>query len=76
MALMDAVVAGSGGKEPGVPRVSMYDVREYEVGRKFPPGHKIVEVDTGDVVVFAFFFVLCDLRCNICVFCLLIVLFF
>eukprot|EP00904_Undaria_pinnatifida_P011519 jgi/Undpi1/7498/HiC_scaffold_22.g09971.m1 len=43
MALMDAVVAGSGGKEPGVPRVSMYDVREYEVGRKFPPGHKIVE---------------------------------
>lgn len=44
MALMDTVVAASGGKMSMVPKVSMYDVRKYELGRQFPPGHAIVEV--------------------------------
>lgn len=44
MALMDSVVAASGGKASSVPRVSMYDVRKFELGRQFPPGHAIVEV--------------------------------
>jgi len=44
MMLMDAVVAASSGKASGVPKVSMYDVRTYELGRQFPPGHRDVEV--------------------------------
>lgn len=44
MALMDTVVAASSGKASMVPKVSMYDVRKYELGRQFPPGHAIVEV--------------------------------
>lgn len=42
--LMDSVVAASNGKTSGVPKVSMYDVRNYELGRQFPPGHAYVEV--------------------------------
>lgn len=44
MALMDSVVAASSGKKSMVPKVSMYDVRNYELGRQFPPGHATVEV--------------------------------
>ncbi|CAM9648366.1 unnamed protein product [Ascophyllum nodosum] len=43
MALMDTVVAASNGGVSKVPRVSMYDVRKYEIGRQFPPGHAVVE---------------------------------
>lgn len=41
---MDTVVAASNGGEAKVPKVSMYDIRKYEVGRQFPPGHVAVEV--------------------------------
>lgn len=44
LALMDLVIAASNARKVGVPRVSMYDVREYELGRQFPPGHATVEV--------------------------------
>ena len=48
MALMDTVVAASNGGVSKVPRVSMYDVRKYEIGRQFPPGHAVVEVSEAE----------------------------
>lgn len=44
LSLMDEIVADSGGRGHKVARVSMYDIRKFEIGRDFPPGHKIVEV--------------------------------
>lgn len=46
MSLLDDIVSDSGGRAREVAKVSMYDVRKFEVGRDFPPGHKIVEVCT------------------------------
>lgn len=43
LALMDEVVDASSGKISGVPRVSIYDARKFEIGRQFPPGHLTVE---------------------------------
>ncbi|CAM9829589.1 unnamed protein product, partial [Ectocarpus sp. 13 AM-2016] len=43
LGLMDSVIAASNARKVGVPRVSMYDVRDYELGRQFPPGHATVE---------------------------------
>lgn len=54
LGLMDSVIAASNARKVGVPRVSMYDVRDFELGRQFPPGHATVEVKQELEQVFPF----------------------